>query len=117
MWNSRCLCWLALAVAVSGCVPSVSRQQARALSAESASLLRHAEGEIAASDWPRTVAAFAPERVHRSREGVYIQTWHFFVETHGVFILDPASSFVPAASGDPRYEPVSDGVFVYRSAG
>jgi len=100
-----------------GCAPSVSRDHAKALVSSSAALLAYPEGDIPESRWPAAVVELKPKRVYRSDQGVYICTCAFFVEERGVFILDPASSFVPSRDGDPRYDVIAPGVFIYRSAG
>lgn len=102
---------------VLGCAPSVSRDHAKALVSSSAALLAYPEGDIPESRWPAAVVELKPKRVYRSDQGVYICTYAFFVEERGVFILDPASSFVPSRDGDPRYDVIAPGVFIYRSAG
>lgn len=111
------LCLIALMTAVLGCTPSISRDQSKSLAAASAALLAHPEGDIPESSWPEVVANLKPKRVYRNHQGVYICTYEFFVEQQGVFILDPASTFIPNHNGDPSYEVVSTGIFTYRSAG
>ena len=118
--RARGLRWtllLFVLVALCGCMPSVSRGQAEDLVAARARLLAHPEGDIAEAAWPEAVARFNPARVYRDHSGVYLYTYEFFVERKGVFILDPASDFIPAAEGDPSYRVVITGVYLYRSAG
>jgi hypothetical protein len=117
MKQSRWLYSLVLAVLVAGCTPSVSPHQANAIFAASTPLLDHAAGDIAASDWPPAVVALKPERVYRRAEGIYICTSQFFVEEHGVFVLDPTAPFTPESGADPSYDPVISGIFIYRIAG
>ena len=115
-WLPRILLLLLLA-ALCGCTPSVSREEAEDLLAVRASLLTHPEGDIAEAAWPEAVARFKPERVYRTHAGIYIITYEFFVEQKGVFILDPASNFIPAVEGDPSYGVVITGVYLYVSLG
>ena len=117
MKRSRWFIPLILAALVAGCAPSVSLDQAKAIAAESQPLLGHSVGDIVASDWPVMVTSLKPERVYRTPEGVYICTSRFFVEEHGVFILDPAAPFTPESGGDPGYDPIVTGIFIYRIAG
>jgi hypothetical protein len=117
--TTRCfLLYLLLAMAtLSGCAPSVTGDHARQLIAARDALLEHPEGDIPAQRWPEAVARLQPERVYRSHNGIYIYTYEFFVEQRGVFLLDPASTFVPDAQGDPSYEVVITDVYLYRIAG
>jgi hypothetical protein len=117
MKQLHCLGLLVLFALIAGCTPSVSLREANAISAASQPLLDHAVGEIPKSEWPAPVIALRPERVYRMPEGVYICTYEFFVEELGVFVLDPASSFVPERGTDPGYVLVVAGVFTYRFAG
>jgi hypothetical protein len=102
---------------VLGCTPSISRDQSKGLIAASAILLAHPEGDIPETSWPEVVTHLKPERVYRNHQGVYICTYEFFVEQQGVFILDPASTFIPNHNGDPSYDVIAPGIFTYRSAG
>lgn len=111
------LCIVALMTVMLGCAPSVSRDHAKGLVSLSAALLAYPEGDIPESRWPASVVELKPKRVYRNDRGVYICTYAFFVEEYGVFILDPASSFVPSRDGDPSYDVIAPGVFIYRSAG
>lgn len=111
------LCIAVLMATLLGCTPSISRDQSKRLIAASAVLLAHPEGDIPESRWPEVVAHLNPKRVYRNHQGVYICTYEFFVEQQGVFILDPASTFIPGRNGDPSYDVVAAGVFIYRSAG
>ena len=114
-WLPRALLVLLLAL-LCGCMPSVSRGEAEDLLAVRERLFAHPEGDIPASAWPDAVARFKPERVHRDHRGVYLYTYQFFVEQQGVFLLDPASDFIPS-SGDPHYEVVVTDVYLYVSRG
>lgn len=107
---------LLLLAALCGCMPSVSRIEAEELVAARASLLAHPEGDIPAAAWPEAVTRFKPRRVYRDHAGIYLYTYEFFVERKGVFILDPASNFIPTI-GDPHYDVVITDVYLYRSAG
>jgi hypothetical protein len=111
------LCVLLLVTVLPGCMPSVPRDDARSVAAVSAALLAHPEGDIPESSWPDAVRSLKPERVYRNHQGVYICTYEFFVEQRGIFILDPASLFIPRGTGDPSYDAVTANVFIYRSAG
>jgi hypothetical protein len=111
------LCLLLLVVTLAGCAPSLPRDHAERLIAVRDALLDYPEGEIPSSNWPQAVAELKPKRVYRNDEGLYIITYEFFVEQRGVFILDPASSFIPSELQDPSYDVVIAGVFFYRSAG
>ena len=104
-------------MAFTGCSPSLPRDHAERLIAVRDVLLDYPEGEIPSSNWPQAVAELKPKRVYRKDEGLYIITYEFFVEQRGVFILDPASSFIPSKLQDPSYDVVIAGVFFYRSAG
>ena len=104
--------FLAVAALLSACGPSVSEGEARALAAVAPELFAHPVGDIA-PPWPAAVTELEPNRVYRSPEGVKIETWEFFVEAQGVFLLDPSSSFVPSRESDPAYEQVSGNVFTY----
>ena len=115
-WFSGALLLFLLA-ALCGCTPSVSREEAEDLLAVRAGLLAHPEGDIAEAAWPEAVARFKPERVYRDHTGVYLYTYEFFVEQKGVFILDPATDFIPPAEGDPSYRVVITGVYLYVSLG
>lgn len=117
--TTRCfLLWLLIAMAtLSGCAPSVTGDHARQLIAARDALLEHPEGDIPAQRWPEAVARLQPERVYRSHNGIYIYTYEFFVEQRGVFLLDPASKFVPDAQGDSSYDVVITDVYFFRSAG
>lgn len=108
---------LLLLAALCGCMPSVSREQAEDLLAVRASLLAHPEGEIAEAAWPEAVDRFKPKRVYRTHAGIHIITYEFFVEQKGVFMLDPASNFIPTADADPSYRVVITGVYLYVSRG
>jgi len=111
------LCIIVLVATVLGCTPSISLDQSKSLAAASTVLLAHPEGDIPESSWPEVVTTLKPKRVYRNHEGVYICTYEFFVEQQGIFILDPASTFIPNRNGDPSYEVVAAGIFTYRSAG
>lgn len=115
-WLPRAVLLLLLAV-LCGCMPSVSREEAEDLLAVRASLLAHPEGEIAEAAWPGAVARFKPEGVYRDHRGVHIYTYEFFVERKGIFILDPASDFIPPSEGDPSYRVVITGVYLYHAPG
>ncbi len=108
---------LFLALLLVGCAPSISKHQAEAIARDSSQLLRHAEGDIPASDWPESVTAIKPLRVTRDTNGVYIETFKFFVDVQGLFILDPSSSFKPTNDADPTYEPLGAGVYYWHAAG
>lgn len=114
--------WLAglvllLLTLLCGCTPSVSRVEAEALVAVRDDLMRHPVGDIAPAAWPEAVTRLKPERVYRNERGVYLYTYEFFVEQKGIFLLDPASDFIPSADADPSYTVVITDVFLYRSAG
>ncbi|CAN7554675.1 hypothetical protein LJR143_003848 [Pseudoxanthomonas sp. LjRoot143] len=113
---SRLVLLLLLTVAC-GCTPSLSRLEAKALVAAREELLRHPIGDIAPAAWPEAVVRLKPERVYRDERGIYLYTYEFVVEQKGIFLLDPASDFIPSADADPRYELVITDVFIYRSAG
>jgi hypothetical protein len=83
----------------------------------SSALLKLPEGDVPESSWPEAVATLRPKRVYRTQQGIYICTYEFFVEERGVFILDPASFFIPNSAGDPSYDVVIAGIFTYRIAG
>jgi hypothetical protein len=107
-----------LAFALTGCVPSVSKQQAEAIAKDSSQLLRHSNGEIAPSEWPESVATIQPERVKREDIGVFIITFEFFVHTEGLFILDPSTTYrPPLGEGDPGYELLAPGVYSFKAPG
>ena len=105
---------LVLAATLAGC--TISQSRAKQIAAQSGPLFEQEYGDIPASKWPVDVAVLKPERVYRTREGVYICTWRFFVEERGVFLLDPASSFSPGR-GDPSFELLAPGIYTYRLAG
>ena len=111
------LCLVVLTTVMLGCAPIISRQQSIGLAAVSSVLLAHPEGDIPPSSWPEAVVSLKPKRVYRTREGVYLCTYKLLVEEGGVFILEPASSFLPSRRGDPSYDVVAGGIFTYRSAG
>ena len=111
------LCLATILALMLGCTPHVSREQSGDLAAMSSVLLEHPAGDIPQSSWPEAVANLKPKRVYRTDEGVYICTYELFIEERGVFIPDPASSFMPGRNGDPSYNVVAPGVFTYRSAG
>ncbi|WP_226470102.1 hypothetical protein [Luteimonas panaciterrae] len=107
----------AFSMFLAGCAPSVSLQQAQEIAKDSGVLLGHEVGDIPASKWPASVSSLKPLEVSRRPEGVYISTSKFHVEEHGVFILDPQSSFSPAKNGDPSYKPITAGIYTYHIAG
>lgn len=94
----------------------MTQAEAQALTVAAPGLLAHPVGEIT-PPWPSAVSDFGPNDVYRSPEGVYISTWHSFVEEGGVFLLDPKSSFVPSRGTDPAFEPISGNVFTYHIRG
>lgn len=108
---------LLLLALVCGCTPSVSRPEAEALVAVREELLRHPVGDIAPAAWPEAVIRLKPERVYRDERGVYLYTYEFFVEQKGIFLLDPASDFIPTSDPDPSYKVVITDVYIYVSLG
>jgi hypothetical protein len=101
------------------CTPDVSHPEASTLAREVGLLLerRPAVGPLPRELWPSSVAKLKPQAVYVRAEGLYITTWSFFAQERGVFVLNPKAALTPVRGTDPHYEPVGQGVFVYRIAG
>lgn len=107
-----------LAFPLTACMPGSDADKLAALHRDAPQLFRVAplSGALPHEQWPPSVSALAPKRVHAGPEGIYIVTSEFFVEEKGIFL--PRSPGFRARQGtDPQYEPIAEGVFAYRIKG
>ena len=58
-----------------------------------------------------------PKEVIVHEEGMYLETWSFFVECDGLFVLPPGSTFDPSNSGDPAYKRIEGRLYYYKVVG
>jgi hypothetical protein len=72
--------------------------------------------EIPVAAYPASIRQLQPKRVWASPQGVYVETYSFFVESAGIFVRhDPA--YEPPISGDPGFEPLSSDVYWFYAPG
>lgn len=107
-----------LAFLLTACMPGTDADKLAALRQDAPQLFGIAplSGPLPREQWPPSVSALAPKRVHASPEGIYIVTSEFFVQEEGIFL--PRSPGFRARQGtEPQYEPIAEGVFAYRMKG
>jgi hypothetical protein len=107
-----------LAFLLTACMRGPNADQLAALHRDAPQLFSVAplSGPLPPEQWPPSVSALEPKRVHADPEGIYIVTSEFFVQEKGIFL--PRSPGFRARQGtDPQYEPIAEGVFAYRIEG
>jgi hypothetical protein len=116
---TRCTAFACLlALLLTACVPGPNADELAALHRDAPQLFSAAplSGSLPPEQWPPSVTALDPKRVHADAEGIYIVTSEFFVEEKGIFL--PRSPGFRARQGtDPQYEAIAEGVFAYQIKG